>query len=381
MSYCFIMMRRIVFVYFVCVSLGLIRFVAAFRDNRDYDADMDDRSDDLPEDWENRIDPATMKAHLSEINSHKPLKNDIMFADASVGFGVNDTAGNQSQHIKLWGNGKVPYHISELFGSQDKSLIHEAIQGIERKTLRCVTFTARRTDEDYIHFKPGDNCSSYVGVRGGMQPLFLHPARCMQLGIVQHEILHALGLFHEHSRNDRNARVIIFEDEIMEGYEAQYRVIPNMPTFGTAYDLESLMHYGPFDFAKSVDHPVIIPRYDGIYRMGQREGLSVRDAAKLRNAYRCEVGWEDQQAEDQERLFPGFSVEPMKAEQCALQFADYCGIPQYNRENCTRQAVLAINCTLTANETNLRAMATAMGHRHYVLYLCRSSTGESPKMH
>ncbi|XP_055335035.1 uncharacterized protein LOC129586064 [Paramacrobiotus metropolitanus] len=344
-------------VHVLFIFNNIIQPNAGLGDNRDYHDDLDDNSDDLPYDWQDRIHPATIRAYLSDLNGNRKLANDIIFADAGTGFGYNDTSGNQT--LTLWANGKVPYQISELYGFQDRFIIEQAMLNIEHKSLHCVTFIARKTEANYIHFKPGDNCSSYVGVRGGMQPVFLHPSECIQLGIVQHEILHALGLFHEHSRSDRNSYVAIYEGEIMEGHESQYRAIPNMPTFGTAYDLESLMHYGPYDFSRTVSRPVIIPRQKGVHRMGQREGLSVRDAAKLRNAYRCQVGRDDHG--EQERLFPGFSKESMKAEQCALQFNEHCGYSGSTRENCTHQKILVIDCSDTMNASALAPMATALG--------------------
>ncbi|XP_055350884.1 uncharacterized protein LOC129597392 [Paramacrobiotus metropolitanus] len=353
---------RVQMLYVLIICLGDVSFINGFWDDRDYHDDLDDESDpdELPDDWRNRIDPAIMNESLSAPNGSRTLENDIMFADASVGLDSSNVTG--SLPLVLWPNGKIPYQMSQQFGSPDQFLIHEAMAIIERKTFHCVTFTARQAEANFIHFLPGENCSSYVGMRadGGMQPVFLDPARCIQMGIIQHEILHALGLFHEHSRSDRNASVIIYENEIMNSHKSQYRIIPNMPTFGTDYDLNSLMHYGPYDFAKSTDHPVIIPRQKGIYRMGQRDGLSVRDAAKLRNAYKCQVSQEDQETDEGEQSFPGFSTAPMTAEQCALQFNGYCSNPSVNRDNCSHDTVFYIQCNESAMYTDVHATTAAL---------------------
>ncbi|XP_055334999.1 uncharacterized protein LOC129586039 [Paramacrobiotus metropolitanus] len=344
--------------FWVIFCISVIQSINGFWDDRDYHDDFHDDSDELPDGWVARIDPDIMKAHLANLNRRGSLENDIMFADSGLGIASEYVGGRRN--LTLWPSGKVPYHISDAFGSQDVFLIKEAMLTIESKTFRCVKFVERKSDRNYISFKPGKNCSSYVGLQDLQdgQPVFLDPDRCMQLGVVQHEILHALGLFHEHSRSDRDSSVIIYKDEIMDGYKAQYDIIPNMPTFGTDYDLESLMHYGMYDFAKTMDWPVIIPRKDGVYRMGQREGLSVRDVAKLRNAYYCQVdqGFEDQDPE--KRSFSGFSGLPMQTDQCALQFNSYC--ENKKPKKCTKDRMLVMNCKISADASFLRTMATAM---------------------
>ncbi|XP_055345123.1 uncharacterized protein LOC129592980 isoform X2 [Paramacrobiotus metropolitanus] len=300
-----------------------------------------------------------MKAHWSNISRRGSLQDDILFSDAGVGEGSKRFAGKKK--FPLWPKGMVPYRISELFGSQDAFVIQQAMSTIHSK-VRCVTFPARKQEKNYISFELAKNCSSYVGVKGGIQPIFLDPVQCMRPGIVQHEILHALGLFHEHSRSDRNTSVKIFVDEIMDSHKSQYDIIPDMDTFGTDYDLESLMHYGPYDFAKTIYRPVIIPRMEHVYRMGQREALSVRDVAKLRNAYHCQADqrFEIDEHDYEERSFPGFSGLEMQAEQCAWQFNQYCSVPELNSENCTTTRWLNIWFNASADTTLLRSMAMAM---------------------
>ena len=51
---------------------------------------------------------------------------------------------------------------------------------------------------------------------GGGQPISIG-AGCVEKGIVQHEILHALGRIHEQSRLDRDQYVTIFPNNVKPG--------------------------------------------------------------------------------------------------------------------------------------------------------------------
>lgn len=59
------------------------------------------------------------------------------------------------------------------------------------------------------------SCSSYVGFVGGEQPVFVGPP--CRVGNIAHELLHALGFHHEHTRMDREQHVTILPHNIMAG--------------------------------------------------------------------------------------------------------------------------------------------------------------------
>lgn len=56
-----------------------------------------------------------------------------------------------------------------------------------------------------------------MGRNGGQQPLSLSVYGCMDRGIIQHELLHALGFHHEHNRSDRDEHVRINWENVPEG--------------------------------------------------------------------------------------------------------------------------------------------------------------------
>lgn len=65
-----------------------------------------------------------------------------------------------------------------------------------------------------------------------------------------HEMMHAIGFFHEQSRNDRDSYVQIVTNNIVPTARDQFEKYDlNFIThLGTQYDYGSIMHYGPYDF-------------------------------------------------------------------------------------------------------------------------------------
>lgn len=135
-------------------------------------------------------------------------------------------------------------------------------------------------------------CQSRVGYQGGMQIIDLGVG-CLTEGVgkAEHEVLHALGLFHEQSRPDRDEHVTIIWGNIRNDMLMNFVTQNNIDLSDMPYDIESVMHYGAYDFAKNRDGgPTIIPseKYKQKHkRMGQRAGLSDGDVYKLRTLYMC----------------------------------------------------------------------------------------------
>src|SRR4051812_15310656 len=77
---------------------------------------------------------------------------------------------------------------------------------------------------------------------------------------VAHKLGHVLGFWHEQSHRDQNDYVTIDVNNIISGCEKnfdKYDLKDGMDV--DSYDYESIMHYGPFAFAKDPTKPTIIP--------------------------------------------------------------------------------------------------------------------------
>ena len=77
---------------------------------------------------------------------------------------------------------------------------------------------------------------------GGRQPLSLDSG-CIQVGTIVHELMHAVGFFHEQSRQDRDQFIEIQWRNVMNGADDQFEkynlnVIDHL---NEAYDYSSIV--------------------------------------------------------------------------------------------------------------------------------------------
>ncbi|TMS36170.1 hypothetical protein L596_003405 [Steinernema carpocapsae] len=189
------------------------------------------------------------------------------------------------QTYLMWTDARIPYTISSQYTSFSRSKIAEAMA--EYSKLTCINFAPKSAaDQDYIHIVPDDGCYSLVGRVGGKQPVSLGDG-CIQKGIIIHELMHAVGFFHEQSRADRDDYISINWNNVESGLEDQFdKYSLNMiDHLGTVYDFGSVMHYGPNAFSKN-GKPTIEPKKKNV-EIGQRRGFSENDVYKINKLYKC----------------------------------------------------------------------------------------------
>ncbi|VDM51661.1 unnamed protein product [Angiostrongylus costaricensis] len=147
--------------------------------------------------------------------------------------------------------------------------IKQAMMRIEANT--CIRFRPRSSEWDYI----------FIVNRDG--------EGCMETHIVQHELLHVIGLWHEHMRYDRDQYITVFRQNIAPGYASQFKKISSSEStvYGLPYDYTSIMHYAKTAFAipGTITMKTRDPRYMNV--IGRQRDASRSDYLKVCQIYGC----------------------------------------------------------------------------------------------
>uniref|UniRef100_A0A4W3GL27 Metalloendopeptidase n=1 Tax=Callorhinchus milii TaxID=7868 RepID=A0A4W3GL27_CALMI len=236
-------------------------------------------SDDVKEEdiGLNRLD---VISRIMEINKH--LGKNFFNNNNPFGTSKNALVCLNGPTSCLWprsrdGNVYIPYQ-EEIFSAI-----------AEFSVLTCIRFKYRTFEAGYIAISSQRGCWSYIGPSGGIQQkLSLEKPDCIQIAVIQHELLHAIGFYHEHNRSDRDQYVDIIMENVQPDYYYYYnfvKVITN--NLNTKYDYSSVMHYGKYLFSKSPKLPTIIPKPNPNTKIGQLDGFSETDILKVNRLYKC----------------------------------------------------------------------------------------------
>lgn len=192
--------------------------------------------------------------------------------------------GNSVITIKkptLWPDGLIPYKNS-VKGKLAQN-VNRAIVEIERST--GIKFRPHKNESNYVEFTYGENnCYSNLGMIGGRQRITLTDS-CDSTAIL-HEMMHTLGFMHEQNREDRDDYLLILWENIIEGHETQFKIIPhqfiNYSNFN--FDMNSIMLYEGRSFARSTEEYTMLTSSGDIYEHDPTS-LSKEDVRRVKVTY------------------------------------------------------------------------------------------------
>ncbi|WP_411280084.1 M12 family metallopeptidase [Gemmatimonas sp.] len=179
-----------------------------------------------------------------------------------------------------WPGGVVPYVIDASLTNTVR--VTDAIAMVDQATAG-VTFVVRTNEANYIRFQPSTGCSSSIGMVGGEQAINLD-TDC-STGNAAHEILHALGLYHEHTRCDRDGFVTVNLSNVESGKAHNFDKQCDDASDHGDYDEGSMMHYSPFGFAVDPTIQTLTSSRGRDNLMGQRAALGPTDIATITFLY------------------------------------------------------------------------------------------------
>jgi hypothetical protein len=147
-----------------------------------------------------------------------------------------------------WPGGCIPYVIDQPLRADlaTRNLIEEAMRWwSDACDLR---FIPRTRQNRFVRFIPDelpmDGVCRSDSVGMSWQPTLIRLDPQTEVGVIAHEIGHAIGFYHEHQRPDRDRFVDMNSSQLNPIYMFNFGIKNDeMPVDG--YDLDSIMHYGP----------------------------------------------------------------------------------------------------------------------------------------
>ncbi|XP_069591746.1 astacin-like metalloendopeptidase [Ranitomeya imitator] len=216
----------------------------------------------------------------------------FIIKNLDIAYNIGRSANLCPKSVCLWPSSKdgsvyIPYSISSDFDSYDTTVIKASLSDIEDAT--CIRFKPKTSEADYITFVASTGCWSSVGRVGGVQYISLEKPGCVWSGIITHEVLHALGLNHEHVRRDRDKHVEVEWNNIQSDARSNFEMADTYNKDLTAYDYDSILHYPNMAFSKDGIEPTLVAVLDSSLKFGQQFSMSYLDIKKINSLYKCRI--------------------------------------------------------------------------------------------
>ncbi|XP_034328389.2 uncharacterized protein [Magallana gigas] len=205
---------------------------------------------------------------------------------------------------KKWPKAIVPYKIDKksIVRQQSYYILQKAVNIFNSRTcLKWLPHTPELAKQvghnHYVEFKNSFGCYSNIGYyrdRNRPQEIGMYEPYCMNVGTAVHEMLHAAGFRHEHSRKDRDEYIRLIKENL--GY------MINDPNFAKGdtldrnpYDYESIMQYGLKYFSTNGKQTIkfLDKDLEFLAGTGDAQGMDFYDVKDVVVNYQCAADCKD----------------------------------------------------------------------------------------
>lgn len=244
---------------------------------------------------------ATVQVPVTVYSDYALYQGDIIIPLSAV-----QSVGSSGVHLqsnpmpasngKLWPNKTLPYLLDPSLPQEIKDKVAQAASIYQNRAGLSLA-QVYNPGGDYVYVTLADPkkpiCGdSAVGRQGGQQVIHFAPGCAVHSYL--HEFGHALGLWHEQSRNDRDSDITVLYNNIIDNYKYNYDKTPSDlgAPYGS-YDYASVMHYTVYNgFSKTDSKGNALPTYQlvnsGAYdsgKIGTINDLSQGDLLALSHLY------------------------------------------------------------------------------------------------
>ncbi|GMR61102.1 hypothetical protein PMAYCL1PPCAC_31297, partial [Pristionchus mayeri] len=230
---------------------------------------------------------------VNAANNADLFEGDIVLTNEQLSYVMaNETERAKRQasmNTSIWGTAPIPFSFATGVSDEMKGIVRAATAFWTANT--CVNFQENGSGANKILVVNKGGCYSSIGkVGNGVQELSLENRGCNSISTATHELEHALGVYHEQSRADRDSYVRVNKDNIPSGSQHNFDSYKTSSSMQLPYDFGSNMHYTPDSFAKDYRIPTLIAvgAYADYQNSMRGHMPSFLDVLKVNKYYKCD---------------------------------------------------------------------------------------------